>query len=53
VKEGKKEQYTITILPGFLIPYSRIPVELVHKAAGEYITIQRVNQTGAALPDSL
>ncbi len=48
-KEGENKQYTLTILPGFLIPYSRIPVELVHKAVEEYITNSRVNETGAAL----
>jgi len=33
-----KKQYTITILPGFLIPYSTIPVNPVHEALNSYIT---------------
>jgi len=46
---GEDKQYTITILPGFLIPYSRVRVESVHKAIGEYITNLSVNEIGAAL----
>ena len=36
-KHQKPLQYTITVLPGCLIPYSRIPVEKVFKAFTGYI----------------
>ncbi len=39
----------MTILPGFLVPYSTIPVELVHKAVESYITDPGLKQVGASL----
>lgn len=42
-------QYTLTILPGFLIPHSVIPVDLVHYALESYITKGGLVQVGAAL----
>ena len=47
-KTGEKIQYTITILPGFLISYSTIPVDSVHGAIGSYITQPGLKQVGAA-----
>ena len=46
---GEPKQYTLTILPGFLIPYSVIPVDPVHKALDSYITKSELTQVGAAL----
>lgn len=48
-KTGEEKQYTITILPGFLIPHSTIPIDPVHQAADNYITRSQLNQVGAAL----
>ena len=47
-KTGEKIQYTITILPGFLISYSIIPVDSVHEAIDSYITQPGLKQVGAA-----
>jgi len=47
-KTGEKKQYTITILPGLLIPYSTIPVDPVHSAIHSYITHSWLKQVGAA-----
>ena len=46
---GEPKQYTLTILPGFLIPYSVIPVDPVHEALDIYITEGGLVQVGAAL----
>ena len=46
---GEEKQYTITILPGFLIPYSTIPVDPVHEAVESYITDPGLKQVGAAM----
>jgi hypothetical protein len=46
---GEPKQYTLTILPGFLIPHSRILVQRVHGALEGYITDSGLNQVGAAL----
>jgi len=43
------KQYTLTILPGFLIPYSRIPVDPVHRALDSYIGKGELKQEGAAM----
>ena len=45
---GERKQYTLTVLPSFLIPYSRIPVETVHEALDGYIR-GTLLQIGAAL----
>jgi hypothetical protein len=45
---GEKKQYTITILPGFLIPYSTIPVDAVHNAIAGYLGTSELTQIGAA-----
>lgn len=45
---GERKQYTLTVLPSFLVPYSRIPVETVHEALDGYIRT-RCLQIGAAL----
>ena len=46
---GEPKQYTLTILPGFLIPYSVIPVDPVHQALESYITKGDLRQVGAAV----
>jgi hypothetical protein len=46
---GEPKQYTLTILPGFLIPHSRIPVDPVHQALDDYITKGGLKQQGAAM----
>jgi hypothetical protein len=46
---GELKQYTLTILPGFLIPHSVIPVDPVHRALESYITKDELKQVGAAL----
>jgi len=46
---GEPKQYTLTILPGFLIPYSVIPVDPVHEALDSYITKGELTHVGAAL----
>lgn len=46
---GQPRQYTLTILPGFLIPHSRVPVQQVHRALDGYITEPELQQVGAAL----
>jgi hypothetical protein len=45
---GEKIPYTVTILPGFLIPHSIIPVDPVHTAINIYITGSWLKQVGAA-----
>ncbi len=45
---GNPKQYTVTILPGFLIPYSTIPVDPVHQAVMSYINESGLMQVGAA-----
>lgn len=47
-KTGEKIPYTVTILPGFLIPHSTIPVDPVHKAINSYISNSLLMQVGAA-----
>jgi len=46
-KNGKKP-YTITILPSFLIPYSRIPLDNIMNSVNAYITDPDVIQNDAA-----
>lgn len=46
---GEALQYTLTILPGFLIAHSRIVVDAVDRALHSYIAEQAVTQTGAAM----
>jgi hypothetical protein len=46
---GEMIQYTLTILPGFLIPYSIIPADPIHQALESYITKGEIKQVGAAL----
>ncbi len=46
---GEAKQYTLTVLPGFLIPYSTIPVDPVHRAVNSYLTESGLKQVGAAL----
>jgi len=46
---GEPKPYTLTILPGFLIPYSVIPVDPVHEALDGYIRKDELTQAGAAL----
>jgi len=46
---GEPKQYTLTILPGFLIPYSTVPVDPVHQALDSYIKEPGLKQVGAAL----
>ena len=49
-KEAREElQYTITILPGFLIPHSRVPLPDIYKAADEYLSGRKIIQQEAAL----
>ena len=47
IRTGELLQYTITILPAFLIPHSRIPVSAVFNAIDYYIT-RKSNQFEAA-----
>lgn len=42
-----KIQYTITILPGFLIPHSRVPVPDIWTAANEYLNENKTQQEAA------
>jgi len=46
---GEPKQYTLTLLPGFLIPHSRIPVDPVHQALDSYMTKGGLKQQGAAM----
>ena len=46
---GEPLQYTLTILPGFLISYSTIVVDAVQRGLDSYLGKQTVNQTGAAM----
>ena len=48
IKTGELLQYTITILPAFLIPHSKIPVSVVFTAIDYYIK-RKCNQFEAAL----
>jgi len=48
-RTGEKKQYTLTILPGFLIPYSTVTVDPVHQALDNYITNPGLTEVGAAL----
>ena len=48
VETGEKKQYTITILPGFLVPYSIIPLDVIHEAVDRYITDPGTSQQAAA-----
>lgn len=45
---GEKLPYTITVLPGFLVPYSRIPVDTIHTAVDSYLSTPEMNQQEAA-----
>lgn len=42
-------QYMLRVLPGFLIPYSRVVVDAVQGALGAYLGQEEVNEVGAAL----
>lgn len=42
-------QYTLRILPGFLIPHSRVIVDLVHEALESFIGHAEVTRVAAAL----
>lgn len=46
---GASLQYTVTILPGFLISFSTIVVDAVHHGLENYLDKQTVTQIGAAL----
>ena len=46
---GEKLQYTITMLPGFLIPHSRVPLPDIYKAMDEYLSGRETIQQEAAL----
>ena len=46
---GQPKQYTLTVLPGFLIPHSRVPVQQVHRALDGYVRQPELQQVGAAL----
>lgn len=46
---GEKLQYTITVLPGFLIPHSRVPLPDIYKAMDEYLSGKETIQQEAAL----
>lgn len=46
---GELLKYTIRILPGFLIPYSRIVVDAVQEALDSWLSKEAVSQVGAAL----
>ena len=46
---GELKQYTLTILPGFLIPYSTIALDPVHQALESYIGEGGLTQVGAAM----
>ena len=48
-QSGEEKQYTITILPGFLISYSTVPVDPVHNAVAGYLGASGLTQVGAAL----
>lgn len=48
VETGEKKPYTITILPGFLVPYSIIPLDAIHEAADRYITDPGTTRQAAA-----
>jgi len=48
-KTGEKLQYTITILPGFLVPHSRVPLPDIYKATDEYLSGDEIIQQEAAL----
>ena len=49
LETGELKQYTLTILPGFLIPYSTVQVDPVQQALNSYISIGGLTQVGAAL----
>lgn len=46
---GEKLQYTITVLPGFLIPHSRVSLPDIYKAMDEYLSGRETIQQEAAL----
>jgi len=48
VKTGEKKQYTLTILPGFLVPYSIIPLDVIHEAVDRYINESVATQQASA-----
>jgi hypothetical protein len=48
-RTGKKLQYTITILPGFLIPHSRVPIPDIFEALDEYINNNATQQQAALI----
>jgi len=49
-QEGEASpRYTLRVLPGFLIPYSRVVVDAVQGALGAYLGRQEVHEVGAAL----
>jgi hypothetical protein len=49
LETGELKQYTLTILPGFLIPYSTVAVDPVHQALESYISEGGLTQVGAAM----
>lgn len=46
---GRKIQYTITVLPGFLIPHSRVPVPDLWCAVNGYLSENKTQQQAALL----
>jgi hypothetical protein len=47
-EKGIKKQYTITILPGFLVPHSRIPLDEIVESADRSLSPPGVNEQQAA-----
>jgi hypothetical protein len=48
-KTAEKPQYTLTILPGFLFPQSRVQVQLVFNAINDFLTKKLTRQQAALL----
>lgn len=48
-KEGLRRQYTLTILPCFLTPYSLVPVNLILNSIQQFITNSNVTLKEAAI----
>jgi hypothetical protein len=46
---GGKQQYTLTLLPAFLAPYSKIPVPIIEKNINQYIQSPAITQTEMAM----
>jgi len=47
-EKGIKKQYTITILPGFLVPHSRIPLDEIVQSAERFISPPGMSEQQAA-----